>query len=128
MRDYQRKKSKYILPDAVYHQVLWQIRDYYRLKDEAQAILEESPPPPDGLPHGNPDPDGVMKKVARRLELVRMTDMIEDELQRIPPEYRRGVWASILYRTAFPADADRTTYARYKSSMIYNIAERQGLI
>lgn len=128
MRDYQRKKGKYILPDAVYHQVLWQIRDYYRLKDEAEAILVESPPPPDGLPHGDPDPDGVLKKAMRRMDLTRITDLIEDELSKIPTEYRRGVWVNILYRTAFPDDADRTTYARHKSRMIYNLAERQGLI
>ena len=48
-RDYQRKRNnKYILPYAAYHQTVWQIRDYYRLKEEAQAILDESPPPPDG--------------------------------------------------------------------------------
>lgn len=128
MRDYQRKKGKYILPDAVYHQVIWQIRDYYRLKDEAEAILVESPPPPDGLPHGDPDPDGVLKKAMRRMDLTRITYLIEDELSKIPTEYRRGVWVNILYRTAFPDDADRTTYARHKSRMIYNLAERQGLI
>ena len=128
MRDYQRKKGKYILPDAVYHQVLWQIRDYYRLKDEALAVLEESPPPPDGLPHGDPDPDGVLKKAIRRIDLQRVTDLIEDELEKIPKEYRRGVWLNIQYRTAFPSDAGRATYARYKSIMIYNLALRQGMI
>ena len=128
MRDYQRKKGKYTLPNTVYHQVLWQIRDYYRLKDEAQAVLDESPPPPDGLPHGDPDPDGVLKKAMRRIDLLRVTDMIDDELEQIPKEYRRGVWLNILYRTAFPNDAGRSTYARYKSRMIYHLAERQGLI
>lgn len=128
MRDYNRRKGKYILPMAVFHQVLWQVRDYYRLKAEADAILDESAPPPDGMPHGDPSPDGVFNKVARRMELLRVPDLIDDELSKIPLEYRHGVWRNILYRTAFPNDADRTTYARYKSRMIYNLAERQGMI
>ena len=128
MRDYQRKKGKYILPDTVYHQVLWQIRDYYRLKTEAEAIIDEGGSLLDGMPHGSPSPDGVFKKAARRMELLRITDLIDDELKKIPQEYRHGVWRNILYRTAFPADADRTTYARYKSAMIFHLAERQGLI
>lgn len=128
MRDYQRKKDKYILPRAVYHIVLWQMRDYHRLKETAAAILEESTPPADGMPHGAPSADGLANKAIRRAELTRITDIIEDELERIPKEYRRGVWNNILYRTRFPIDADRTTYARYKSRMIYRVAERQGLI
>ncbi len=128
MRDYQPKKGKYVLPPPVYHVVLWQVRDYYRLKETADAILEESPPPSDGMPHGTPSPDGVLNKAARRLRLLEVVDLIDDEMQRIPKEYRRGVWNNILYRSAFPQDADRVTYGRYKSRMLYRLAERQGLI
>lgn len=129
MRDYRRTTGKYVLPDAVYHQVLWQIRDYYRLKSEAEAIIEETGSTiGDGMPHGSPSPDGVFNKVQRRIDLLRIVDMVDKEMAMIPREYQQGVWRNILYRTAFPMDADRSTYARYKSRMIYNIAERQGLI
>lgn len=129
MRDYQRKKGKYILPDAVYHRMIWMIRDYYRMKDEAEAIIDEGGGlNNDGMPHGSPSPDGVFNKVVRRQALVFATDIIEAELAKIPEEYRMGVWRNILYRTAFPDDADRTTYARYKSRMIYNLAEKNGLV
>lgn len=129
MSDYNRtKNSKYILPKAVYNIVIWQIRDYYRMKETAAAILEESAAPADGMPHGSPSPDGVINKVARRLELLALVELIDDELGKIPKDYRRGVWNNILYRTAFPQDADRTTYARYKSKMIYNIAERRHML
>lgn len=39
MRDYQRKKTKYILPAAVYHKTLWTIRDYHRIKDELGTMV-----------------------------------------------------------------------------------------
>ena len=129
MSDYQRKKdTKYILPTPVYHQMLWQIRDYYRLKEMADAILDERPGMSDGMPHGSPSPDGVFNKVVKHMELTRITEMIDKELADIPKEYQRGVWNNILYRTAFPQDADRSTYARYKSRMIYRLAAQQGLI
>ena len=127
-QEYQRKKSKYILPDAVYFQVIWQIRDYYRLKDMADAILGESSGMGDGMPHGSPSPDGVFNKAIRRMELTRITNAIDEAYAQIPDEYQRGVWNNILYRTSVPQDADRATYARYKSKMIYHIAELLGLI
>ncbi|MBO7336437.1 MAG: hypothetical protein J6U42_05815 [Lachnospiraceae bacterium] len=127
MRDYQRKKGKYILPAAVYHQVIWQVRDYYRLKDMAEAVCEESAGMGDGMPHGSPSPDGVFNKATRRMEYTRITDAIDAELAKIPKEYQRGVWNNIHYSTAFPMDAGRTTYSNYKSRFIYQIAVRLGL-
>ena len=114
MKDYQRQKgNRYILPRTLYHQTVWQIRDYYRLKEQADAILEESPPPPDGQPHGTSIGDQVAVKAIR---------LIEKEKQMIPKEYRDGVWNNILFGTAYPDDADRSTYGRYKSKFVYSVA------
>lgn len=128
-RDYQRKRNnKYILPYAAYHQTLWQIRDYYRLKEEAQAILEESPPPPDGQPRGTKLGDEVASKAARREEYVRKARAIEDALDLVPPEYRRGVWKSVVYYDPFPIDAARSTYAMWKSRFVYECAYKLGIM
>lgn len=127
MRDYQRN-SKYKLPYALYHQVIWQIRDYYRLKKMADAVIDERPSMDDGMPHGSPTPDGVFNKVVRRMKYTEITDLIDKELNQIPKEYQQGVWNNILFRSPFPLDAARSTYALYKSRMIYSIAEAEGLI
>lgn len=129
-KDYhpKRNNSKYLLPAPVYFKVVWEIRDYYRMKDMAQAILEESASPADGMPHGSPSADGVFNKASRRVYITMILDIIDDELVSIPKEYRRGVWNNIMYKTSFPKDANRGTYSRYKSRMIYNIAQKQGLI
>lgn len=129
MRDYQRKVgNKYILPNAVYHQTLWMIRDYYRLKEEANAILVESPPPPDGLPHGSSSGDEVAAKAERREELIAKIRQIDDALELIPIDYRNGVWCNAMGWDRFPDDADRSTYGRYKSKFIYFVAKNAGLI
>ena len=122
MKDYQRQKgNRYILPRTLYHQTVWQIRDYYRLKEQADAILEESPPPPDGQPHGTSIGE-VASRAIRRETMLSTVRVIEKEKQLIPKEYRDGVWNNILFGTAYPDDADRSTYGRYKSKFVYSVA------
>ena len=128
-RDYQRKlNNKYRLPREVYHLTLWQIRDYYRMKDEADAILEESPPPPDGQPKGQKTGDEVASKAMRREDYLRKTKAIEYALDIVPPEYQKGVWKSVVYADPFPIDAARSTYGMWKSRFVYECAYRLGII
>ena len=99
MKDYQRiKGNKYILPNAVYMQTIWILRDYPRMRQEADAILHESPPPPDGQPRGTGKGDDVFTKAARREDLLRKTSAIENALGSIPKEYRQGVWRNVIER------------------------------
>ena len=122
--DYQRKKNnKYILPAALYNQVIWLIRDYYRLREEANNLLYSDGMSMDGLPRGNKLSNETELKAMKREDLMRKINTINKERDKIPGEYRQGVWDNIMYRTAYPPDADRTTYARYKSRFIYGIAK-----
>lgn len=128
MRDYQRKKNnKYILPSAVYHQTIWAIRDYYRMKQEANDILTESSAAMDGMPHGEKTVDVVTKKAIKREALIEKISAIDAALQEIPAEYRKPIWENILYSTPFPSYADRSTYGRNKARFIASAAERLGL-
>lgn len=125
MRDYQRKKgNSYRLPKDVYRSTLWTIRGYHRMKDEATAILLESPAPPDGQPRGTATGDEVFSKAARREALLLKVKAIDEALEIVPPEYRRGVWNSVQYFDAFPIDADRSTYGRWKSRFVYEAANK----
>ena len=128
MRDYQRKKNnKYMLPSAVYHQTIWTIRDYYRMKQEASDILTESSAEYDGMPHGKKTVDIVAKKAMKRESLLAKTTAIETALADIPAEYQKPVWKNILFGTPFPANADRSTYGRNKAKFIASAAERLGI-
>ena len=120
--------GKYILPGTIYMKTLYQIRDYHRLKEEAQAILEESPSPADGQPRGSNIGDPVVSKASKREKYLRVIGIIENARDEIPIEYRHGVWASVMYREAFPVDAARTTYSRWKSRFIYRVAEELEFI
>ena len=129
MRDYQRRTGKYILPTPIYHQVIWIIRDFYRMSEEAEAILHESPGPSDGMPRGQggtSDPNAA--KAIKREELLRKVDIVDKSLKTIPPEYRQGVWQNILYHSPFPMDAARSAYGKYKSRFVWEVAHRLNLI
>lgn len=124
MRDYQRQKNnKYILPRAQYHRTLWLIRDYYRLKEEVKYIAESGPEPSDGMPKGNQISDPTANKAFKITKHLDIIKLIDAEKNNIPEEYRRGVWENIMYGTAFPLDADRSTYGRIKSRFVYKVAK-----
>ena len=128
MRDYQRSKTKYILPRTVYCQTLWRIRDYYRLKELADSLIECKESDIDGMPKGNNTTDKVGTTVIKREKFVKEVCSINDSIKEIPQEYRSGVWNNIQFYHPYPIDADRATYGRYKSKFIYKVAEKLGLI
>jgi len=128
-RDYQRKKGKYTLPREVYRQTLWQVRDYHRLKDLYEAVAEESPGPSDGMPRGKGGAsDPTFQKAVKLEHIGRVIAAIDEALALVPPEYRKGVWNSVLYDTPYPFDAGRATYGRWKSFFVYTIADKLNFI
>lgn len=128
MRDYQQLKSKYILPKTVYNQTLWRIRDYYRLKEEANYLLESSSQSIDDMPKSKSVGNPVENIVIKRENYLKEIEVIEKELNKIPEEYQRGVWNNIMFGENYPCDASRATYSRYKSKFIHGIAKEQKLI
>ena len=127
MKDYQRQKNnKYILPAPVWHQTLWQIRDYYRLKEKADELIMQS--------HDEHEPvsnsaisDPTYQTAVKRERYVHITDIIDAEKRKIPQEYQAGVWNNVMYRERYPDDAHRNTYSMWKSRFVYGVAERLGL-
>lgn len=131
MRDYQRQKNnKYQLPNAVYHKTLWTIRDYYRVKESLNSIADTSI----GIAYDKDkvqtsvNNDTVLNAALRYGEAKHMVDCVEKAKEKMPVEYQSGVWNNILFYSAFPADADRSTYGRVKSKFIYDVAEEMGFI
>lgn len=128
VRDNQRKRgNKYILPKDIYHQTLWMIRGYDRMVEEAKAVLDESSATIDGQPKSTKISDSTAMKAIKREENMVKIKIIDQELSEIPEEYRNGVWNNVQDGKGFPKNADRSTYARYKSKFISEIARRTFL-
>ncbi len=131
MRDYQRRKNnKYQLPNTVYHKALWTIRDYYRTKETLNSIADTSV----GISYDKDkvqtsgNGDSVFNAAIKYGEAKQTVECIEKARSRMPDEYQQGVWNNILFDSAFPSDADRSTYGRVKSKFIYDVAEGLGYI
>ena len=94
-RDYQpHKNNPYILPRSLYLMTL--------------AFIRGNPTEHLGL---------------RRMELSIAISAVEDALQSIPEEYRKGVYANIVLYQRYPDDAEPRTYRRYKAKFIYKVAK-----
>lgn len=124
MRDYQRRKNnKYYLPKSVYHRTLWVIRDYERMKEEVESLVEISGVNTDGMPRGNEASDQVSRMVIKRCDLLKDVNVIDMALELIPEEYRVGVWNNIQYNKAYPTYAAVRTFAMYKAIFIHSVAK-----
>lgn len=130
-RDYQRKiNNRYKLPKAIYHQTLWIIRDYERVKRQLENALNCSNSNKDinSFIQTNRTSNPILNEVIKRDKYFNYVKIIEKSLNVIPTEYQKGVWDNITKYKAYPLNADRSTYGRYKSKFIHEVAERFDLI
>lgn len=123
MRNYQRQKNNpYKLPHNLYMRMLYLVRDYERIKSERSDILYSSPVS-DGQPHNSlSNPTEVMG--IRLATIGGNCKAIEEALQEIPEEYRKGVWNNICYQSPYPSDAGEATYKRWRCRFIYMVAKK----
>ena len=112
-----------MLPSNVRSQVLYLVRDYDRMLEEADAILEESGIAEGGMPKGSGMGDPVAQAALRREHLLVKIGAIEKALEGLPDEYRRAVFDNAKYRVPYPDYADRTTFWRYRAKFFYKIAK-----
>lgn len=127
MRDYQKKKNNpYKLPKFLYKQTLNLIRDYYRLKEEYDDMLNSSTNASAGKGSMPGDPTGA--KVIKLEKLSERISAIEKAKRNIANEYEQGVWNNIVHEAAYPNDADRRTYGRYKARFIFEVAKNMNWI
>ncbi|HIT19215.1 MAG TPA: hypothetical protein IAB57_06345 [Candidatus Fimivivens faecavium] len=127
MRDYQsRKNNPFSLPHNLYMRVLYQIRDYDRMKEERMEILY-STTARDGLPRGNGVRSDTEIRAIRLVKVEENCKAVELALGQIPEEYRKGVIDNICEGAPFPLDASYSTYKRQRQRMIWWTAKFMGL-
>lgn len=125
-REYQSRYNS--LPHNRYMQVIYLVRDYDGMKAEYNALIDESPDPPDGMPRGTGVSDPTGSKAVRLEELGRRIHAVDAGLGLIPEEYRKSVWNNVVYR--IPYDTRYTSYRTFgywKHKMIMRIASELHL-
>jgi len=127
MKHYQpRKQNPYILPHHIYYETIWKIKGYYWMKERVTDIIMATPDT-DGQPRGGGVSDPTYSKAVKLGDYSHVVRVIEEERDRIFPEYRKGIWDNIQHGTRYPDDADRRTYSRHKSRFVYRVAVRLGI-
>ena len=128
MRDYAPTKGKYSLPRSVWNRSIWLIRDRDRLKAEADNLLYVQARPADPIPGKGGKADPVAKAAIKREKFLRQVEAVDDALEIVPPEYRKGVIRSVINMDPYPLDACRSTYSRWKSCFVYEVARRMNYL
>lgn len=105
--------------------ILWRIRDEYETaKLEREAILESSPPPPDGMPGGRRITNPTLDKAARLAALDGFISAVESALVVVPEEYRAGVWQHVRFGGRWPIIAARSTWERWERRYLMAVIRR----
>ena len=112
MRDYQPKRNNpYRLPNNLYHEVKYMIKDYKRLEEEYEELTAESSEERNWT---------KLCTVASKLAAIRTA------VETIPCEYREGVMNNLENERKkdgyYPSNADYRTYQSYKQKLIYLVA------
>lgn len=126
MRDYQRTKNNpYYLEQSTYKLTLAFIRTYPTLRETLVDTIEESPPPPDGMPRGTGTGDSTASKATRIEPLHDDITIIDNALKIIPEEYRQAILDSIINYKPYPLWADRSTFWRWKQRFVFEVYEKK---
>ena len=127
-RNYQiTKNNPYLLPHNLYMRVLYIIRDYDRMKDEYQEILQLSPPALTGVPGSRELTDPTGDKAIRLAMISGEMHAVDQALMDIPREYRQGLMRNIKYGDNYPNTAHYNTWRYNKYKFCYKVAKRLKL-
>lgn len=129
MSDYYPKSER--LPRDVYNRVLWLVRGYDRIKEEADSLLTQDGAKTDGEPRTGGPGDPTVQAAIRRERLMDDVRAIDNALHLIPEEYREIVFKSIKdmrpMRT-FPGYdyAAERTWKRWRRRFLREVARNKG--
>ena len=136
MIDYQQKRMKaFLMPEAVYRQALWAVKDLPRL----ERILEEERQARGDLPgidFGGRVSEGE-RNIAnqdmtgrRASEIVNLSMKIEAiymALYQIPQQYREGIRKKLTEGKPYGDEFHSNTWKKWQQAYIFHVAKNLGL-
>ena len=112
------------LPRPVYHQCLWILKDYNRLKDLVAGAESDSA---DGsVVFYAGDMAGLTPKSVLDEAKLR-TDAMEHSLNAIPEEYREGIFNYFVNDARLPDEASDNTWKKWKRLYLETLARELNL-
>ena len=135
MREWQQTKFKnLVMPDTVYYESIWAVRDLYRMEEQLEILNKEIN---DGAMHTtsivsdikteyearNPTEDKVLQKAA----LERRIKAINDAIESVPVAYRQFILDNIILQKAYKCFPNKF-WRIWKQRFLYNVARNLLLI
>lgn len=133
-REYQVKKMKdYVLPETVYRQALWAVKDMKRLKEELNNTIENldnihSPSFVNESTGKGFYNDVTAKKADKLISITNRIDSIEAAFFSIPEKYRKGMRNKLIEGGTFGDEFHPNTWKKWQQVLIYNVAKNLELI
>lgn len=104
------------------------IRQYKDLKEEYRNIIEGEAVLQNGQPRGRKKSDPTAERAIKAERIKEKIDAIEQCIEVVEPEYRKGVMEYIINRRPYPMDAARQTYTTKVQRYIRAVAYRLHII
>ncbi|MGC2872254.1 hypothetical protein ACPW7J_06025 [Ihubacter sp. rT4E-8] len=131
-REWQQKRYKqFVLPDAVYFQCIWAVRDLYRMEqriEDLQVALdsENTNSVSDcGFCYGGDSACNQTEK-AELDALKQRTSAIREALDVVPEEYRSRILSNIILRTSSSTYPGKM-WKYWKQRFLYIVAKKLAM-
>ncbi len=136
MGDYQQKRMKsYLLPEPVYRQAYWALRDLRRMKEELSYMTEER----DMIAAGEKSlsnigfgtgviRDGTGNKAVKIVNLSARILAIEAAFDEIPEKYRAGLIRKNVDNLGYSLDTHINTWKKWQQVLMYHVAKNLQII
>ncbi len=128
----QTRLRKYVMPDAVYHQSLWAVRDLYRMERRMEELEDVETASQTGSSRVCDQCDGIEAyssdaDVSLERELLKdRTEKIHAALETIPVMYRFYVLQNIIFREAGKTYPEE--WRMWKQKFLFQVAKNLKMI
>ena len=131
MKDYQQKRMKsYLMPEPVYRQAYWALRDLKRMKEELARLMEERDLVSAACAGVANVASGTGKisdvtgnRAIKITQLSARVLAMETAFDTIPEKYREGLWRKNVENLTFGDSAHLNTWKKWQQVLIFNVAK-----
>lgn len=129
----QRRFAEYVMPDAVYYQSLWAVRDLARMEKRIRELDREITG--DGysasiVREGRRDYAAIRpteKKAVEKITLEKRVEAIRRALDTVPENYRDFVYANIVYKKQ-PVGYQTKIWKIWKQRFLFHVARNLSMM
>lgn len=132
-REYQARKAKpFILPETVYRQALWAVKDVNRMKDELAKLSDDidtlhRPGIVRECASRGYYSDSTANKAQKMVMIENRLDAIDNALLQIPEKYRIGIQRKLCDGEKYGEQFHLNTWKRWQQVFIYHVAKNLGI-